>query len=418
MWARIKLRIGWRDLLAGGIACLPGGDHAAVRRKAETYWHGIDDAVAAYSVRSGFDLLLQALDLDEGDEVIFSALNVKGMINIARRAGLTPVPVDLDIDHFGPRLDKLKAAITPRSKVLVVAHLFGTILELDALFDLAREHGLLIVEDCAQVFDGQAYTGHAKADVHLFSFGPLKTATALGGALIRVRDAGLREKMRTIQAEYPVQKTGNQFKRVLKFATLKILTSRPALGGIYWFFNAFGRDYEDALSDSVRNVAKLGSAKKLRYQPCTAMLRLMNRRLYTFREGELEERAAQGRRLRDLLGDAVVLPGQANAAHSYWVFPLIVDQPNAFVKVLRAHGFDAANLPRSQAVSAPDGRPDLEPKTAAQALTDLIVVPCHQGMPDRELVREAEVIKRAALDIGTERTKAYASDRALSKSAA
>ena len=326
--------------------------------------------------------------------------------------------MDLDIAHFGPDLDKLEAALSPRSKVLVVAHLFGTLLDLNALFALARRHGLVIVEDCAQVFDGRAYTGHPDADVKMFSFGPLKTATALGGALVRVRDPELRNKMRALQASYPVQTTASQFKRVLKFAALKVLTSPFALGAIYKVFSTFKRDYEDALSNSVRNVAKLGSAKKLRYQPSTAMLRLLNRRIYAFKPGALEERTRQGKVLRELIGDAVVLPGQANATHSYWVFPLIVDRPKDFIAGLRAEGFDAANLPRSQAVAAPEDRPDLEPEVAAKALSDLIVVPCYEGMPESELIREANVIKGIAKSIGTDTGDASIVDAAEPKNAA
>ena len=63
--------------------------------------------------------------LQPGDEVIFSALNVKAMVRIVREAGLVPVPVDLDLAHMGPGLDKLKAAMTARSRVFIAAHLFG-----------------------------------------------------------------------------------------------------------------------------------------------------------------------------------------------------------------------------------------------------------------------------------------------------
>ena len=70
------------------------------------------------------------------------------------------------------------------------------------------------------------------------------------------------------------------------------------------------------------------------------------------------------------LGDAVVLPGQGNGHHDYWVFPMLVDKPDVFVSRLKAAGFDSSNLPRSQAVAAPEGREDLEPEIAAQALKD------------------------------------------------
>ena len=390
------------------MACLWPADREALRQKAESYWSDSGDRLAAYSVRSGFDLLLQALDLKAGDEVIYSALNVKGMINIARRQNFCPVPVDLDLAHMAPSLSRLEQAISERSKVLVVAHLFGTHIDLDPLFDLARRHNLLIVEDCAQAFNGRAYSGHPKADLAMFSFGPLKTATALGGALIRVRDPDLRRKMRAIQSAYPMQTNRAQLIRVCKFAALKMVTSRLVMAAIYRYFKARGRDYEDALADSVRNVAKLGSSKKLRYRPSAGLLALLARRIYGFKEGSLEVRAAKGRRLRDLLGDSVVLPGQKSDHHDYWVFPLLVDEPAAFIEGLRAAGFDGANLPRSQAVAAPAGREELAPKIAAQALADMIIVPCYGGMPDKEITRQAEVIKKIAQRGGTARTRSYA----------
>ncbi|MDA0652775.1 MAG: aminotransferase class V-fold PLP-dependent enzyme, partial [Proteobacteria bacterium] len=160
MWARTQLKISWRDLLTGGLACILPTDRTRLVEQVEGYFAGDFSVLAAYSVRSGFDLLLQALDLNEGDEVLFSALNIRGMVTIARRAGLMPVPVDLDIAHMAPSIENLRAAITPKSKVLVVAHLFGTRLDMQPLVDFAHQHDLLLVEDCAQAFNGRAYSGH------------------------------------------------------------------------------------------------------------------------------------------------------------------------------------------------------------------------------------------------------------------
>ena len=222
MWARTQLKIGWNDLLTGGLACILPGNRVELTRKVEHYFADDLNVLATYSVRTGFDLLLQALDLNEGDEVLFSALNIKGMVTIARRAGAVPVPVDLDVNRMAPSVDRLRAALTPKSRVLVVAHLFGTRLDMQPLVDFAHENNLVLVEDCAQAFNGRAYTGHQGSDLALFSFGPLKTATALGGALIVVKDASLCQRMRDIQETYPVQKNRSQLKRILQFAGLKI----------------------------------------------------------------------------------------------------------------------------------------------------------------------------------------------------
>ncbi len=399
MWIRTQLKIGWSDLAAGLMASFAPSSRASEIARAERYFSSSGDTIAAYSVRSGFDLLLQALELKPGDEVILSAVNVRGMVKIVKDAGLVPVPVDLDISHMGPSVERLKAVITPRSKVFVVAHLFGARLDLGPLFHLAKAHGVIAVEDCAQAFNGREYPGSEAADLNMFSFGPIKTATALGGALIRVKDDALRQKMRAIQAQYPVQPEAKQRKRIVTFMGLKLITARLALGAIYRFYKARGEDYEDKLADRVRDVAPLKTAKNMRFQPSATMLCLLNRRLSRFDIEQVGRRQRKGERLTGLIGGSVVLPAQANAHHDYWVFPMLVSQPRKFIDALRAEGFDAADLPRSQHVAAPRDRPALEPATAAGVMRDLIVVPCYDAMPDSELVRQAAVIKRVAAEV-------------------
>ena len=210
-----------------------------------------------------------------------------------------------------------------------------------------------------------------------------------------VRDSALLERMRGIQAAYPLQKRRNQLTRVLKFAALKGITSRFVFGLVFGLLRTTGRDFEDTVGDAVRGVAKLSSNKKLRYQPSAAMLALLARRLRTYRPEALTARAQTGATLRSLLEGVVPCPGAGNAHHTYWVFPIIVENPLLVIKRLRRAGFDGANLPRSQAVAAPEDRPDLEPEAAKQALTNLLVLPCYPGMPDSELQREADVVRAA-----------------------
>lgn len=408
MWARTQLKIGWLDLLAGAVSTVYGPRRDQLAQRVEAFWDDSGDTISAYSVRSGFDLMLQALDLQPGDEVIFSAINIKGMVRIVRKLGLVPVPVDLDIRHMAPSLERLEAAISPRSRVFVAAHLFGSRIDLDPAIDLAHGHGLAVVEDCAQAFGGRDFSGNPKADASMFSFGPLKNATALGGALIRVRDRALRDRMRAIQAAYPVQTNARQFKRVWQFAGLKFVTSPTVLRIIHRVFSASGKTYEDAITENVRNVAPLKSLKNMRFRPSRAMLALLARRLRSFRPEPLERRAEMGRLLRDRLGGAVVVPAAGCAHHDYWVFPILVDDPGTFVSALRAEGFDSSDAARTAIVPAPPDRPQLQASIAGKVLADLVIVPCYPAMPAAEIEREARVIRAIAGRVGNSRTRAYA----------
>src|SRR5437764_3224007 len=182
---RLVLDVSVRDLLFALRACLrprPGSEARVLDA-----WNGRDECLVCLSVRSGLDLLLQALELETGDEVALSAVTHPDIARIVEAHGLRALPVDLDLDTLAPRPDLLEHAVTLRTRMLVVAHLFGTRVDLAPLRDAARRHGLLLVEDCAQSFRGPGDAGDPLADVSLFSFGAIKTASAVAGAIIRVR---------------------------------------------------------------------------------------------------------------------------------------------------------------------------------------------------------------------------------------
>src|SRR6185369_9747418 len=205
MWLRKRLDIRWSDFGGALRDCVTSGDRTRLAADLQNFWSPQGDALACLSVRSGFDLWLASLGLPPGSEVLVSAITIRDMVRIIETHGLVPVPVDIDPDTLAIDLDSLQQAISPRSRVILVAHLFGTRQPLADVLEIARQHHLLVAEDCAQAFAGRHYTGDPRSDVTMFSFGPIKTATALGGALLCVRDRGVLARMRKLQAGYPIQ---------------------------------------------------------------------------------------------------------------------------------------------------------------------------------------------------------------------
>src|SRR5262245_6425144 len=196
MWVRKRLDIDWSDLAWAVWYCLARRDAVAIARRIEQSWSPAGAAVACLSVRSGFDLVLRALELPAGSEVLVSALTIPDMVRILEEYGLVAVPVDIDLASLGPTRETLERAVSPRARAILAAHLFGSRMPIDELVAFARRRGLLVFEDCAQAYEGPAYAGHSQADVSLFSFGTIKTSTALGGGLLVIRDPGVRERVR------------------------------------------------------------------------------------------------------------------------------------------------------------------------------------------------------------------------------
>jgi dTDP-4-amino-4,6-dideoxygalactose transaminase len=226
----------------------------------------------------------------------------------------------------------------------------------------------------------------------MFSFGPIKTATALAGGVLTVHDSSLLERMRTLHANYPVQSRWSFLKRVLFYCVLHWLGGRFVFTAFYRICRWLGQDLDRLLNGSIRNFPQAEFFEKLRQQPSTPLLRLLARRIQTYRDAELDRRAARGRLLLSLLPEESCPGGEADV-HSFWVFPVKVSDSSAAIRALHLAGFDATTVNSLRTVEPPANRPDLEPRAARTALESVIYVPVYAAIPDAEIRRLAEVLR-------------------------
>ena len=340
MVPRLAFDIAWRDLLRAMGYCggLGGDDRLPLNDPSAK------EAIVTLSVRSAFDLLLSALDLPAGSEVLLSEVTVPHMERIVREHQLVPVAVPVDPQTLCVAAADVEARLTDRSRLLIVAHLFGTRMPLEELGKLCYRQDLVLVEDCAQALTSGQPTRDASADVSLFSFGPIKRATALGGGIALVESNLLRARMEQLANAWPRQSTSSYLSRVLKIALLKLLSQPAIFGLLVWILVRLGVDADAFVGHSARGFPDAQLMKQLRQQPCPALRKLIAHRLRKFNSQAIGKRTAEGNQLAAALPSGVQLAGGANSTHTYWVFPLICVDPSRMVSTLRANGLDASQI--------------------------------------------------------------------------
>lgn len=164
--------------------------------------HGV--AVANGSV--ALDVAVAALGLGAGDEVILPTFTIIACAAAIVRAGATPVVVDSDPITWNLDPNLIEAKITPRTKALMVVHIYGLPVDMDAIVRIARQHGLKIIEDSAEQI-GQEYRSADGAcrpvgsfgDVATFSFYPNKHVTTGEGGMVLTSEDALAERCRSLR---------------------------------------------------------------------------------------------------------------------------------------------------------------------------------------------------------------------------
>ncbi len=147
-------------------------------------------------------LALEALGIGVGDEVIVPGFTWQATAAAALDVNAVPVLVDADPDTYCPDPALIEAAITPRTKAIIVVHLYSGLTDLDAVREIARRHGLFLIEDCAHSH-GSQWSGRgvgSVGDLGTFSFQASKILTAGEGGFITTNDPTLYERLYSLRS--------------------------------------------------------------------------------------------------------------------------------------------------------------------------------------------------------------------------
>ncbi|WP_146519558.1 DegT/DnrJ/EryC1/StrS family aminotransferase [Stieleria varia] len=401
MWARKRIDIGWTDLWFGFRKTYCKVDRTIAAQDAESAFTPRDRSLACLSVRSGFDLLLTGLRMPAGSEVLVSAVTILDMVRIIESHDLIAVPIDIDPSTMQLDLGTLQNAIKPQTRAILVAHLFGAILDLSEICSIAQRNDLLLIEDCAQCFDGNRYTGHPGSDVVMFSFGPIKTSTALAGALLVVRDQTLLKRMKSTHQTWPIQPQAEFRVRVRTYSLLKLASGRRTFAILVWILRWLGKNRDETLNGAVRNFPADQFFTRRRRQPCNALLQLMKHRIDRFDASRQDRRSRLGRMLADGIGlsdrdDNMRVPSAATQYHTWWVFPLCCDERHQLIEQLRYSGFDATAVSQMQAVPSIVGNLADSPVTAQRLVDSMCFLPLYPEMSEQAISQMIKIVDQHA----------------------
>lgn len=161
---------------------------------------GNRNAIAVSSATGGLHVLLMALGIGPGDEVITPSLTWVSTLNLIVLLGAEPVMVDVDRDTLMVTPEAIGTAITPRTKAIIPVHYAGAPADIDGIRAVADRHGVTVIEDAAHA-SGTWYKGrHVGADrTAFFSFHAIKNMTSAEGGLIVTDDDDLAKRVRSLK---------------------------------------------------------------------------------------------------------------------------------------------------------------------------------------------------------------------------
>lgn len=161
-------------------------------------WCGVSHAVALFNGTVALDVALKALDIGPGDEVVVTPRTFIASVSSAVNAGAFPRFADIDRNSQNITAETIRKVLTPRTRAIVCVHLGGQPCDMDPIMALAEEHGLFVIEDCAQAH-GANYKGRPVGSIgHVgaWSFCQDKIITTGGeGGMVTTNDRALWSRM-------------------------------------------------------------------------------------------------------------------------------------------------------------------------------------------------------------------------------
>src|SRR4051794_7897136 len=220
-------------------------------------WAGASYAVGCASGTDAIELILRAAGIGEGDEVVTQANTCVPTVAAIARAGAAPVLCDVEPEAGTIDPSSLERALSPRTCAVIPVHLYGQMCDVDAVTELARDAGVAVIEDCAQVH-GASAGGRVAGTIGVagtFSFYPTKSLGGFGDAgAVASSDPELDERLRLVRQYGQADRCQHVAEGVnsrldeIQAALLRVRLAHLAEGNARR--RAIARHYADALAGS------------------------------------------------------------------------------------------------------------------------------------------------------------------------
>ena len=316
-------------------------------RFAEIY--GARHALATGSCRSAFALILDALGIGSGDEVILPAFNMPAFPKILAYKGIKPVFVDVNARTLNLDETLIERNITPKTRAIVVVHLFGNACPMGMIMALARKHGLYVIEDCANAWRTHyqsQYVG-TYGDVACFSLGSTKDIPTFGGGMITTNNQEVFTKLTQNYAQNAKTPSWVDAVKIFLSNAVMMLMSSGVFYAVLVFPVQFlcclaGFDLMDYLiEEKDRPLKKFTPKKYTNFQAVVG--------IHKFKSSEQNQqrRLWNARILNSRLQDVpdFQIPQTApEGEHTYWNYPLLVSHRPILIKRLLRHGISTKTL--------------------------------------------------------------------------
>ena len=232
------------------------------------------------------------------------------------------------------------------------------------------------------------YDGHPASAVVLFSFGFIKTNTALSGAMIRINDPALYADTAMRNNELIQQGVTTYFKKLCKAFFIKLLTSKVIYTIFYKLVVMMGKNFEEVIRSFTKGFPGEDIFAQIRYRPSTPNKKLLERKVKNFRQQYIADRIQLA---EDIL---LNIPGHyrvgwLNKRHTHWILPIETTAPAKLIRFLQSKGFDASQKASSLIkLDHPDARPD----PTALELHKLVYLPVHPAMKRKARLKLARLL--------------------------
>lgn len=349
--------------------------------------------------RMAFYFILKALDLPAGSEIIVPALTFWVVPEIARVAGLTPVFADVDPATFTLSPAAVARAITPRTRAILPTHLYGLSCDMDPIIELARQHDLRSIEDCAHSL-GATYKGRmvgTLGDASFFSFQAFKPLNTFGGGLAWMRDAAIAEKVTALAAAEPIA-SEKRIENILWQGKLQNAFIRPkgftfSLFPIWYAASFVNAKPEQRLWEKVRPLAPVPEHYRGRFTNVQAAIGLAGlRHLPEF----IERTRHHARIVDDILGGVpgITIPiTPADQTHVFYQYCAYVPDTDGVVKRCIRRGVDVAPMHVDVCTQMPlFGWTGARAPGAERAAT-AVQIPVYESLHDADVERIGRLVR-------------------------